>query len=187
MRQPAFVGSSITTRGGDAKAHDRMLPVTPIELTELLLGASQADLETFDLAEPAFRLGFGDSGDQAVADLGKPCSLGGVRSEERASDARVLMNAWGPDGACAASGGMTIKLNVPCRLDTGQNSVVALLDIIGTRTTTGPVPSKMPDTAASGTTGSQNLSEGARAEATTEGSASPPAAWLRLAARASRA
>ncbi len=63
-----------------------MLPVDLIELEELLLGASQADLETFDLAEPAFRLGFGDSGDQIVADLGKPCPLGRVRSEERASD-----------------------------------------------------------------------------------------------------
>lgn len=96
MRQPTFVGSSITTRGGDAKTHDRMLPVAPIEPAELLLGTSQADLETFDLAEPAFRLGFGDSGDQVVADLGKPCPLGGVRSEERASDASVLMNAWVP-------------------------------------------------------------------------------------------
>ena len=66
-----------------------MLPVAPIELAELLLGAGQADLETFDLAESAFRLGFGDSGDQAVADLGKPCPLGRVRSEERASDTSV--------------------------------------------------------------------------------------------------
>ncbi|WP_411135662.1 hypothetical protein [Streptomyces sp. C10] len=79
--------------------------MAPIELAELLLGASQADLETFDLAEPAFRLGFGDSGDQVVADLGKPCPLGGVRSEERASDAGVLMNAWGPEGACAGADG----------------------------------------------------------------------------------
>jgi hypothetical protein len=86
MRQPTFVGSSITTHGGDAKGHGRMLPVAPIELAELLFGASQADLETLDLAEPAFRLGFGDSGDQVVADLGKPCPLGRVRSEERASD-----------------------------------------------------------------------------------------------------
>lgn len=31
-----------------------MLPVAPIELAEFLLGASQADLESFDLAEPAF-------------------------------------------------------------------------------------------------------------------------------------
>jgi hypothetical protein len=33
-----------------------MLSVAPIELAELLLGAGQADLETFDLAEPAFRI-----------------------------------------------------------------------------------------------------------------------------------
>ncbi|GGR27571.1 DUF6801 domain-containing protein [Streptomyces netropsis] len=72
-----------------------------------------------------------------------------------------------------ASGGMTVKLNVPCRLDTGQNNVVALLDITGTRTTTGPTPSRMPDTATSGTTGSQNRSEGARAGATTEGPGRP--------------
>jgi hypothetical protein len=62
MRQPTFVGSSITTRGGDAEVHGRMLRMAPIELVELLLGANQADLETVDLAEPAFRLGFGDSG-----------------------------------------------------------------------------------------------------------------------------
>src|SRR6476620_681577 len=98
MRHPTFAGSSITTRGGDAKVHGRMLPVAPVELAELLLGASRADLETFDLAEPAFRLGFGDSGDQVVADLGKSCPLGRVRSEERASDASVLMNAWRPQG-----------------------------------------------------------------------------------------
>jgi hypothetical protein len=44
MRQPICVGSSITTRGGDAKVHDRVLLVVPIQLAELLLGASQADL-----------------------------------------------------------------------------------------------------------------------------------------------
>jgi hypothetical protein len=87
MRQPILVGSSITPRGGDAKVHGRMLPVAPIELADLLLSASQADLETFDLAEPTFRLGFGDSGDQVVADLGKPRPLGRVRSEEPTSDA----------------------------------------------------------------------------------------------------
>ncbi|MFI8992444.1 hypothetical protein ACIG63_47305, partial [Streptomyces antimycoticus] len=56
MRQSTFVDSSITTRSGDAKVHGRILPMAPIELVELLLGASQADLETFDLAEPTFRL-----------------------------------------------------------------------------------------------------------------------------------
>ncbi|GAA1728950.1 hypothetical protein GCM10009680_82640 [Streptomyces yatensis] len=64
------------------KIHGRVLPVAPIELAELLLGVGQADLETFDLAEPAFRLGFGDSGDQVVADLGNPCPGGRARSQE---------------------------------------------------------------------------------------------------------
>ncbi|MEV8335483.1 hypothetical protein OG501_00045 [Streptomyces niveus] len=53
-----------------------MPPVAPIELTELLLGASQADLEPIDLAEPAFRLGFGDSGDQVWAPSGSWCESG---------------------------------------------------------------------------------------------------------------
>ncbi|MET9971730.1 hypothetical protein ABZZ80_39000 [Streptomyces sp. NPDC006356] len=76
MQQSIFVGSSITTRGGDAQVHGRMLPVAPIELAKLLLGASQADLETFDLAEPAFRLGFVDAGEEVVADVDEPCPLG---------------------------------------------------------------------------------------------------------------
>jgi hypothetical protein len=76
------VRSSITTRSGDAKVYGRVLPVALIELAELLLGASEADLETFDLAEPAFRLGFGDADDQVVADLAKPRPLGRVRPEE---------------------------------------------------------------------------------------------------------
>ncbi|MFF3763472.1 DUF6801 domain-containing protein [Streptomyces sp. NPDC001922] len=71
-----------------------------------------------------------------------------------------------------ASGGMTVELDVPCRLDTGQNNVVAWLDITGTRTT-GPTASRVPDTATSGTTESRNLSEGARAGAATEGPDSP--------------
>ncbi|MEU2205724.1 hypothetical protein AB0B95_16710 [Streptomyces hygroscopicus] len=70
--------------------------MAPNEPAELLLGAGQAGLETFDRAEPAFRLGFGDSGDQVVADLGKSRPLGRVRSRERASDASVFMNARGP-------------------------------------------------------------------------------------------
>jgi hypothetical protein len=36
----------------------------------------------FDLAEPAFAFGLGDAGDQVVADVGKSCPLGRVRSKE---------------------------------------------------------------------------------------------------------
>lgn len=43
----------------------------------------------FDLSEPTLLLGFGDPGDEVVADLGKPCPFGGVGSEGRASDASM--------------------------------------------------------------------------------------------------
>ncbi|CAL9365266.1 hypothetical protein [Streptomyces sp. enrichment culture] len=82
MRQPTFVGSSTTPRDGDAEVDGRVLSGVVIELTEFLLGAGEADLEPFDFAEPAFPLGFGNSGDQVLADLGKPCALGRVRSKE---------------------------------------------------------------------------------------------------------
>lgn len=72
-----------------------------------------------------------------------------------------------------ASGVMTVTLDVPCKLDARQNRVVASFDIAGTGTTTGPAPSGTTDTATSGTTGSQKPSEGARAGASTEGSADP--------------
>ncbi|MEU5574593.1 hypothetical protein [Streptomyces coeruleorubidus] len=78
------MGSSITTRDGDAEVDGRVLPGALIEPAELLLGVGQADPETSDLAEPAFRLGFGDSGDQVVADLGKPRPLGrGALAQQR--------------------------------------------------------------------------------------------------------
>ncbi|WP_326680567.1 DUF6801 domain-containing protein [Streptomyces sp. NBC_01237] len=73
----------------------------------------------------------------------------------------------------SASGGMTVRLDVPCKLDSGQNNVVASIGITRTRPTTAPTPSKVPAAATSGTTGSQNPSEGARAGAATEGPAGP--------------
>ncbi|MCX5112527.1 hypothetical protein OOK13_29435 [Streptomyces sp. NBC_00378] len=56
--------------------------MAPIELAELLLGAGQAGLETFDLAEPAFAFSLVDAGDQVVADVGEPCPLGRIDSKE---------------------------------------------------------------------------------------------------------
>ena len=52
------------------------------DLGELVLGAGEADLETLDLAEPAFTLGFGDAVVQVGADLLQPAALGGVRPQE---------------------------------------------------------------------------------------------------------
>jgi len=43
--------------------------VAAVDLGELVVGAGEADLESCDLAEPAFAFGFGDPGDEVVADL----------------------------------------------------------------------------------------------------------------------
>ncbi|WP_327280814.1 MULTISPECIES: hypothetical protein [unclassified Streptomyces] len=61
-------------------------------MSKLVLGASQADPESFDLPESALALGLGDAGDEVVADLLQPAALGRVRPEERATNASVFMN-----------------------------------------------------------------------------------------------
>ncbi len=57
----------------------RYMSVASVDLREFVFGASQADLESFDLAEPALTFGFGDAGGQVVADLEQPLPLGGIR------------------------------------------------------------------------------------------------------------
>jgi hypothetical protein len=56
------------------------------DLGEFVLGSGEADPQPLELADPAFPLSLGDAGDEVVADVGQPCPLGRVRSEERASD-----------------------------------------------------------------------------------------------------
>jgi hypothetical protein len=56
-------------------------------LLKLLLCAGEADLQSFDLAEPVVLLGFGDTGVKVGDDLAKPVGLGGVESEQRAAEA----------------------------------------------------------------------------------------------------
>ncbi|WP_006247764.1 hypothetical protein [Mycolicibacterium tusciae] len=51
-----------------------------IELGQFLVGAGEADLQSFDLAEPAFAAGFIDAGAEVVADLDQAGSLVGVRA-----------------------------------------------------------------------------------------------------------
>lgn len=53
-----------------------------VELGEFLLCSGKADLEALDLAEPSFPLGFGNTADEVVADVGKSCPLGRVRSKK---------------------------------------------------------------------------------------------------------
>ncbi|MQY40896.1 hypothetical protein SRB17_89290 [Streptomyces sp. RB17] len=48
-----------------------------IQLRELVLGIGEADFESFDLAQPALALGFGDPGQEVVADLGQARALSG--------------------------------------------------------------------------------------------------------------
>jgi hypothetical protein len=40
-----------------------------VDLGEFIVGAVEADLESFDLAEPALALGLSDAGDEIVADF----------------------------------------------------------------------------------------------------------------------
>jgi hypothetical protein len=54
-----------------------------IELSQLVLGADEADLQGLDLAEPALALSFGDSIEQVVADLDQPVPLGRFGPEGR--------------------------------------------------------------------------------------------------------
>src|SRR6478609_1927522 len=60
---------------------------------KLLLGGSEAGLESGDFAEPAFAVGFGDAVVEVVADLDQALCLSRVGSKQRTSDATVLMQA----------------------------------------------------------------------------------------------
>lgn len=58
-----------------------------VDLPEFLLGACEVNLESFDLAEPAFTFGFGDAGHQVVADLDNPVAPGRIGAEQGAAQA----------------------------------------------------------------------------------------------------
>ena len=49
-----------------------------VDLGELVVGAGEADFESFDLTEPAFAFGFRDTGVEVVANLFQPGSLRGI-------------------------------------------------------------------------------------------------------------
>jgi hypothetical protein len=49
-----------------------------VHLGKLGVGTGEADLESFSFTEPAVRLGFGDAGDEVVADLDQTGSGGRV-------------------------------------------------------------------------------------------------------------
>jgi hypothetical protein len=68
-----------------------------VHLCELGLGAGEADLQAFGLAEPALGFGFGDAGDEVVADLDQAGSGGGVWAQQRAAQAPLteLVSGFG--------------------------------------------------------------------------------------------
>jgi hypothetical protein len=57
------------------------------DLGDLLACGGEADLQAFDLAEPALVLGFADAVEQVGAHVGEPVALCGVGPQERAAQA----------------------------------------------------------------------------------------------------
>jgi hypothetical protein len=74
-----------------------------VGLGEFVVGGGEADLESFGFAGPAFAFGFGDAGQEVVADLFQAVPLGGVDPQEGAPDAGVLVDATGGVGASAVA------------------------------------------------------------------------------------
>lgn len=70
-----------------------------VELGEFRAGPSEADLEAFDLAEPAFAAGFLDPGEKVVADVEESSALCGVGTQQRAAQAGVFVDARGGVGS----------------------------------------------------------------------------------------
>lgn len=83
-----------------------------VDLRDLGFGPGEADAEPFDLAEPAFALGLGNSIEQVVADLREPTTLRGVRAQEGAADAGVFVDAGGAVGAGAGADGQLAAFEV---------------------------------------------------------------------------
>src|SRR5262249_44717262 len=88
-------------------------PVTAVDLGEFVVGAGQADLESFDFAEPSFAFGLGDPSDEVVADLHDSLPLNRIWPVHRAAQAGVLVDARGGVGAAAQSCGDLSALEVP--------------------------------------------------------------------------
>lgn len=62
-------GSGWTGDRGDDEVDETAAGGVPIELGRFLLCSSKADAKSLDLAERAFALGFGDAGDEVLADI----------------------------------------------------------------------------------------------------------------------
>jgi hypothetical protein len=76
--------------GGDAEL-DGLAAASDdlVHLGEFGAGAGEADLQSFGLSEPAAGLGFGDAGDEVVADLDQAVPGSWVWPQERAAQAAL--------------------------------------------------------------------------------------------------
>jgi hypothetical protein len=73
--------------GGDAEADGLgAAGGAQVGLGELVVGGGEADAESFGLAAPALPFVLGDAGVEVVADFFQVAALGGVDSQEGASD-----------------------------------------------------------------------------------------------------
>ena len=77
-----------------------------------MCGTGEADLQAFDLAEPSLAAGFLDPGQQVVAHVEEPATLGRVWAQEGAAQAGVLVDAGGGVGAPAGAQGHLAVLEV---------------------------------------------------------------------------
>ena len=77
--------------------------VAPFDLGEFVFGAGEADLESFDLAEPAFAFGFGYAGFEVVANLNETIALCWVWPEQSATNTSMFMDAGWPRNCCHSS------------------------------------------------------------------------------------
>lgn len=75
--------------------------VVAAHLVEFEVGGGEADVEPFEFAGPPFQVGFVDAGDEVDSDLFEPSELVRVWAKQRASDARVFVDAWRRIGATA--------------------------------------------------------------------------------------
>ena len=78
-------GLSLRRYRGESEVGE-LVVAAAVDLGEFVVGAGEADLEPFDLAEPAFAFGLGDAGGEVVADLGDAGPLGRVGPEHGASE-----------------------------------------------------------------------------------------------------
>jgi hypothetical protein len=88
----------------------------PVHLGEFGARAGEADLEALGLAVPVVGFGFGDAGDEIVADLFQPGAGGRIRAQQRAAETAVFVDAGGVVGAATVADGDLAALEVPDEL-----------------------------------------------------------------------